>query len=105
MYANICREKNVEAAPAFEVLGTLIDHRAKAATPAGSGFASMYSDGGLVGVIGTGKSAEAGALTHSLAACVKVKSRAVATVVSCHTSCSQDAFFFFFRIHAGRVLR
>lgn len=61
-----------QGAPAYEVLAAVLDARAKAATPAGSGFSLAYSDAGLVGVSGTAKNAEAAALAHSLVGCLKV---------------------------------
>lgn len=53
----------------------MLDARAKAATPAGSGFGYSYSDAGLVGVTGTVEHAEVGALAHSLIGCLKVSGR------------------------------
>lgn len=58
-------------APAYEVLATLLDIRAKAIAPSATGFANMHSDGGLVGVAGTAMSAEAGELTRCLVSCLK----------------------------------
>ncbi|CAM9816496.1 unnamed protein product [Ascophyllum nodosum] len=59
------------SAPAYEVLGALLNIRASAAVPGASGFSVFYSDAGLVGVTGSCNNGNGGMLTEALVSCFK----------------------------------